>query len=650
MNRYKGIICFYLTVAVLMTIALVPFSDKNISLIENNENKLVEDVCGTVLSQDIVNDSSETYAESQTLAHENESTTELMYSENTTVSDAAEKQECETNEEVTEEKTEEKTVEAETKPEVLTEGADDKAEETLSPSLFNLSGYAPGSAYENIYDLYFLTSNVGSLSSSEAVNVYTFTLVNRGVFRYSVRHKEMYNLSGWTVTLYGEYYINGVGGEVGYRLLNTLTTSAGATLDRSVEIGLPAGEYRLVVTKGKTYTSENYEIDALIKDTSQYEVECNDNIFRYTEIFSAIPLKGSASAFPDRQDEDYYLFRMYEDGYAELKFEHPSVKDKTSVCWQVILYSEDGKVLYSVNSLFSDTVNKSGIIGLKAGNYYVLIKNRVYLDVNYTLTLSRTDEIGYENEKNDTKATANAIALNSTVTGSVASQINSIDRDYFKFTVEKTGYIALEFAHSPIEDSDDKKGWNYVLTDSKGNIIYYGTSAWGDDVVTSPSIGLGGGTYYICVDSENLYHNSESYYLTVNYIESDDWESECNNSFEKADAILMGTPVFGFLADCGTDFDFDYYTFTLDESADITVTFSHEVLQYSKDIFVFSLYDENKNAVNDSNGVSSVKVMSDTEKVTVKYNGLAPGKYYIKVATGLYFDQINYSLCLDKGE
>lgn len=654
MNRYKGIICFYLTVAVLMTVALMPFADKGIVLFECTD--AVQDVADAFLSFDEAEDEALITEETVTYAAEQPgiSNAESYYEENVSEQILSEKVSSEEKTEASESIVQQNIKEENEASDVFaSDSYESEATENDSgvvSSMFNAPSYVPGELNEHIYDLYFLSPNVGSLASSEDSNVYTFTLVSRGVFRYSVRHKEMFNLSGWTVSLYGEYYVNGDGTEKAYRLLNTLTTTAGETTDRAVEIGLPAGEYRLVVTKGKAFTSETYEIDALLKDTSQYEIECNDNIYRYTEIFSSLPLKGSASALPDRQDEDYYLFRMYEDGYAELKFEHPAVKDKTSVAWQVILYSESGKIIYSTNSMFSETVNKSGVIGLTAGNYYILIKNRVYADVNYTLTVSRTDDIGYENEKNDTTATANVIALNSTITGSVASQINSLDRDYFKFVVEKTGYITLEFAHNPIADSDGKDGWNYVLTNSSGEMIYYGVSAWGDDVSTSPFIGLGGGTYYICVDSENLYHNAESYYLTVNYIESDDWESESNNSFKKADALIIDTPIYGILADCGTDFDFDYYTFTLNEAADVTVSFSHEKLNYSKDIFTFSLYDEKENAVNDSNGKASVKVMSDKEKVTAEYKSLAAGKYYIKVATGLYFDQINYSICVEKGE
>ncbi len=512
------------------------------------------------------------------------------------------------------------------------------------------SNYSPVKEKEKVSELSFLGATEDSLSSADIENVYTFSVTKRSVFSYKFSHPAPEGMEGWEVSLYGEYSVNGDGKEKAFRLLNTVKTTT-QKQDISPETGLAPGEYRLVVKKGSAFSGKTYEIEAKLKETTEYETECNDNIYRYNEIYSGVPVKGSASCFPDRQDEDHYMFSMYEDGFIDLKFEHSAVKDKTSVCWQILLFSEDGICLFSANSLFSDTVNKSGKLGLTRGNYYILIRNRVYTNITYKLSVSRTDNKDYETEKNDTKETANAIGTGSTVSGSVASQISGIDRDYFKFTLDKNGWCVIDFAHEPIEDSDNKNGWNITLIDEEGNILYKGLSAWADDVTASSLIGLAKGSYYIKIDSENLNLNSEKYYITVNFSEDASSETEFNNTFNTSDVINLQVPVSGFIAEQGTDYDTDFYIFEITEKDDINIEFAHEKLPGSRDIFNFTLYNFKRQKIKAADsGQTTIKSLSDSEKTVVSYKDLPAGKYYIKVTPGIFYSDIKYTLTFSKGE
>lgn len=648
MAKFRFITVFYLTVAVMVSVALMPFAADSAEAvfpdevitenISENEGCTLPEITvteqNTEKPQVTENNAPKDYEYTEEASSEEES-----FSENTAVTE---------KEETAAEAVTEEVLSIPFVDETVAEENTTAISESETPSLYD--SYLTSGAREKVFDLHFLASNYGALEAADCINTYTFTLESRAMFTFFVTHGELTGLQGWKVSLYEEYYVNGDGGEKDYRLITALTTKPSAAKERSPEIGLLAGSYRLVVTSGDVYTAERYQIDATYRDTSGYETECNDNIYRYTEVYSSVPIKGSASLFPDRQDEDYYMFRMYEDGFVELKFAHPVVKDKITVCWQVIFFSEDGTELYSVNSLFSEDVNHSGAIGLSEGNYFVLVRNRVYTDVTYTLSISRTDDRSYEKEKNDTPATANVISLNSPVVGSVSNKTTDIDKDWFSFTIEKTGCVMIEFAHQPIVDDSGKEGWNYVLTDSDGAVLFTGISLWSSDVVSSPEIGLGAGTYYVRVDSEDRYHNSSEYYLLVNFSECDDWESEYNNTFQRADMIQSDIPVNGFLSECGIDYDFDFYTFTLTEQTDISVLFSHEALSYNRNIFTFTLYDADKNAVADSEGSTVIKVAADAEKVTADYKALPAGKYYIKVGTGQFFDLIRYSLCFNKGD
>ncbi|MBQ6898100.1 MAG: hypothetical protein IJN70_03900 [Clostridia bacterium] len=634
MSGFRRILAVYLTAALMLTLAISCFDSASISVFRLPEGTEVTE--GTAAD---IPATEETVTDST--PHTEHTTKEEITEENASVEeDTAEKEEA-----VTENKADG----------ALTEEEEDiiTFSEILAASPVLRNNYSPDSSAEKVTPLLFLSENTDALATADSVNVYTFTANKRSVFSYTFTHDAPITTEGWEISLYCEYYLNGDGGETAYRLVDTRRTTA-LTVDYSPELGLAPGNYRLVVKKGNLFTSGTYKIEAKLSETADYEIECNDNIYRYTEIYSSVPVKGSASLFPDRQDEDYYLFRMYEDGFIDLKFEHGTVKDKVSVCWQVLLFSEDGTCLYSVNSLFTDTINQSGKIGLLKGNYYVLIRNRVYADMTYVLTLSRTNNTDYENEKNDTAETANLIGIGSTVTGSVASQINGIDRDYFKFSIPSNGTVVIDFAHEPIADSNDKNGWNTVLLDEQGNMLYRGISAWADDVTVSSPTGLGKGTYYIRIDSENLYLNSEKYYLTVSFTESSDTETEFNNSFDTADTLLERTPVTGNLSERATDYDMDFYVLDLTEESDITVEFTHEVLSVSREIFNFTLCDSNYEPVavysEEGEGATLIKSLSDSEKTEAVYKKLPAGKYFIKVTPGIFYSEIQYSLSYIKGE
>ncbi|MBE6789889.1 MAG: hypothetical protein E7535_01700 [Ruminococcaceae bacterium] len=615
MYKLRGIIGFYLTVALLLTAALMPFGDAFMPV---------------SLFTEAVSESESTDTEYSEAAGTQGDITDGLFKEEDFSSD----------EDLTEEESTEKTEEESVKAE---EEASDMLilSEKKEPVL-----HGSKALKENIFPLYFFSENTGFLSSSDEANVYTFSLDSRTCFYYTVSHKEIIGTAGWNVSLYVEYYLNGIDGETGYRLINTLLTKPSVTKDQSVKLGLIPGNYRLVVTKGSAFTGDNYRIDVFTEEGSDYEIECNDNIYRYTSLFSSVPIKGSASYFTDRQDEDWYMFRQYEDGFAELKFEHPPVKDKTTVCWQIILFSENGTVLYSVNSLFTDNMLRSGAVGLKKGNYYVLVRNRVYTDMTYMLTLSRSDNVTYENEKNDTIATANEITLNSTVTGSVAQMLSGIDRDYFCFAVDAPGAVMLEFSHLPTEE--DKDGWNISLLDKNGTALYREISKWSDDILSSPEIGLDTGIYYVLIDSDNLYLNPDDYYLTVTFFPGDDFESEPNNSFEKADVLTADTPVTGIISDCETDYDYDYYTFTTEKDMEVSVILDHEVLAGNKEIFSFSVYDSDLSPVSaevgGEGGFTDIGVPANAERVQADFKVLPAGTYYIKVSSGLFYEQVSYYL------
>lgn len=637
MSGFRRIISLYLTAAIILGLVIADFGADKVAFFGVSDSTVTEEAAAesTSSEKEPTDAITESVSESTDVTADSTPTIEYITEEATYT-----EQESQTEKEEVQDK------ETAKDGEII-------FSELLSykPQLRN--NYKPDTAAEKVTPLLFLSDNVDKLDTTDSVNVYTFTAEKRAVFSYTFTHDAPQTTEGWEISLYCEYFLNGDGGETAFRLVDRRTTTT-LTADKSPELGIAPGNYRLVVKKGALFDGKTYKISATLTETANYEIECNDNIYRYTEIYSSVPVKGSASCFPDRQDDDYFFLRTYEDGFIELKFEHPTIKDMISVCWQVLLFSEDGTCVYSLNSLFTDEINRSGKIGLNAGNYYVLIRNRVYTAMTYTLTLSRTDNTDYENEKNDTTETANIIGIGSTLTGTVASQINGIDRDYFRFTAPSNGFVVIDFAHEPVVDADEKQGWNIILLDENGNMLYKGLSAWADDVTVSSRIGIGKGTYFIRIDSENLHLNSEKYYLTVTFEENTDIETEFNNSFDTADTLPEHTPVTGNLAERDTDYDTDFFMLDITEVSDITVELSHEILESGREIFNFTLYDYNHKPVKSyseqGEGETVIKSLSENEKVSALYKSLPSGRYYVKVTSGIFYSDIGYSLSYIKGE
>lgn len=526
-----------------------------------------------------------------------------------------------------------KTIAADENPPVKAEPADN-----IFDALYE---YKPGAPEEEIKDLSELTENKGMLTKDKPVNTYLFTVAERGCFTYSISHLELKNSEGFYVTLYQEYYLNGNDGEKGYRLINTIVSSLG-THERSSALGLIPGNYRLVVSRNIKIPQVEYKLKVTFTEDYSFETECNDNIYRYTEIFSDVPIRGSASNLPGKHDADYYMFRMYSDGYADISFSHQEI-DGIAVLWQISILTEDGRELYSANSASTDGILYSGSIGLPAGNYYISVKNRIYTDIVYKITFSRHDDSFFEKEFNDTIETAQPLDGTMSVSGSLASRLNGIDRDFFTFEVDKSGYMSVEFWHRPLvvaPDEGDKPGWNIKIYSGDGNLIYTMVSNWDNDSISTQVTGVEPGRYYISVDGDEAYHSHETYSLYVNIGSTSSWEHEPNGSPETANPITQDVAIWGTIAENSKEYDEDYYAFTLTEPIqDIALIFSHDKLSGHKDIFSFILFNGNNERVGEE-----TKSYSDVEDTVVRYNTLPAGKYYIKVSSGVFFDKIRYSL------
>ena len=490
------------------------------------------------------------------------------------------------------------------------------------------------------------------ITSPDERHIYTFSVAQRGYLQYAVKHGELHNFSGWEATLYREYYLNGVDGEIGYRALNVLQTTALNTADRSPTVGLMPGEYRIVVRTKSGGSEEEFTLNAAFTEATDHEIECNDTKAAYTEIYPDVPMIGSASCYADHQDDDWYLLRLPKDGKAQITFAHAK-HDQISVAWRVALYDENGTELYSENAALNKELIDSGEIGLTAGAYYLAVLCRTRCDDDYTLTVITTPDENFEAERNDTPETANELRMGGMTSGCITAKAGAVDRDYYRFEMTSRGNFALIFTHAPSALQEDKNGWNIRLYRDSGELLYKMIATWNNGAVRMPVIGLEEGVYYVAIDSEDLYRSNLTYTLIAGQNESGGFEREPNNTISTANPIPTGVSVTGTIVNAGVPDD-DYYSFTLSEYSRVTVVLKHASTGSARDIFRFSVcgadnepepqYDD-QGPITDASGnpVFFTESRGDQETVTGEYE-LAAGTYYIKVTSGRFFDNINYTV------
>ncbi len=153
-----------------------------------------------------------------------------------------------------------------------------------------------------------------------------------------------------------------------------------------------------------------------------------------------------------------------------------------------------------------------------------------------------------------------------------------------------------------------------------------------------PVIGVGAGTYYVCVDNDNLYENVGTYELGCSFTSADDWEREYNNQPDHATPLSENTAVTGTLSDAESEFDTDWFAFAVAEDTAVTLTFTHEATEGRKDIFNITLYGADGTAIGET-----LITYEDTPALTLT-QALTVGTYYVKVTSGRYNSNVRYTL------
>ncbi len=283
------------------------------------------------------------------------------------------------------------------------------------------------------------------------------------------------------------------------------------------------------------------------------EVEDNDTVLSAQEIFANTTTTGLTDS---SDDVDWYKFESTND-YFTINL-RPTLGStiNTTNGWFMYLYDENFNGIKSYyHSLDTGYTNIQTAEIPYSGTIYVKIvpySSRL-VDIHYNLTVCSIEDEHWENEFNDTKATANAIKTNEAYFGSANK---SADEDWYKFESDKN-YFKLKLSPNDVYDSN--KGWFLYIYDVNNNEIksYYHSLNTGYTNISTNELAYTGTIYVKIVPYSNDVIDV-NYTLKIETHENLFWENENNNTSTTANEIKQGSTYKGTLMSAN---DVDYYKF-----------------------------------------------------------------------------------------
>lgn len=231
----------------------------------------------------------------------------------------------------------------------------------------------------------------------------------------------------------------------------------------------------------------------------------------------------------------------------------------------------------------------------------------------------------YETEDNDDYSSADYVPVNSTIYG-VCSDYSYSDTDWYKFTLSSPAKVNVQFSFNRADADGD---WYVYLYKYEGNGDYstldYEDVYVYDGSYTFSSLGLPAGTYFVKVYGYNSACGRQ-YSITPKCSYVSKWETEFNDEYTSADPLSMGTTRYGVNP---TSSDDDWYKFTLNSPASVSVAFTHTKASADGDWGVY-LYKYNGGGEYAQLAYEDVCVSDGN--YTFPTQGLSAGTYFVKVS------------------
>lgn len=469
----------------------------------------------------------------------------------------------------------------------------------------------------------------GALSSNDDIDYYAFTLEEDGAFSIHFEHAELSSSSNyWRISLV----------DAESNTLRYWDIAGTQAISKTDMQGFHAGTYYIKISS-LFYNASDYQLQinytAASASEQLYEFEYNDT----SADANPLPLNTSCIGnLHNNSDIDYYAVELEKDGLFSISYTHPEFNSNTSY-WRLTLMDPEGNSLHSWDITGNQSSYTTDVQGLHAGTYYVKVSSIFYNDASYDLQInyqaaSDSKQL-YEAEFNNTLADANTLPLNTSCIGNLYSDT---DVDYYAISLEESGSFSVSFSHP--ERTSSSSYWKMTLLDTQGNAMQAWSIAGDKPTTETDLMGFRAGIYYLKIES--VFYEESSYTLEVNYTSAKEaeqlYEAEYNDTMQTANTIPIATSCIGSLCN---DKDVDYYCFSIDESAQVKVTFSHPELNDNTNHWNIALTDASGTVLDEWKSTGS-----EAMKTWELEPSFEAGTYYLKV-TSAFHRTDSYSIQVD---
>ena len=449
----------------------------------------------------------------------------------------------------------------------------------------------------------------GQLATSGDLDLYKVTLISAGTLSV------IFDVPTNSTADYFKLGLYNSGGS----MLSLFSTG----VDKTYTVGATAGgNYYVGVSSATYYSSAQYSLTVTntAGGSAGYEAESNNTLATANSLTLATPVVGQLSS---DADQDWYAVTASSSGGLTLNWNGPT-SDVYSNYVTLSIYDAAGVLLGN----YKTGTDKAVSFGVTANQtYYIGVASSTYFDSGqYSLIVAKASgTASYEHEGNDTRSTANVLALATPVLGQLSSDA---DQDWYAVTASSSGGLTLNW-NGPTSDVYS----NYVtlsIYDAAGVLL--GKYQTGTDKTVSFGV-TANQTYYIGVASSTYFDSGQYSLIVATASGTASYEHEGNDTRNTASVLALSTPVLGQLS---SETDQDWYAVTASSTGGLTLNWNGPTSDIYSNYFTLSMYD--------ATGVLLCKYQTGVDKA-VSFGATANQTYYIGVASGNYsFDSGQYSL------
>jgi len=373
------------------------------------------------------------------------------------------------------------------------------------------------------------------------------------------------------------------------------------------KVGIPAGTYYISVSPSYYYGHYHFVLNKTAAEN--WETEYNNDQSRYDTVKSGTTYYGSLTYY----DTDFYKITVGKQGYLKTAIVHNYLNNSSRFCTFKI-YTSDMKELAKWDISGNTSKYTTACIGVPAGTYYLSF-DCSYVTDEYRFKPVFTEAAGWETEPNNDTSSYDVISTGKTYHGS----LTYTDNDYYRFKVTEQGNVQIKFLHDTF-DTSNRYCYLRLYNSNFEEIIYWNVAGNASSFLTA-KVGLPVGVYYLRVqnDYSSLYGN---YYFKILTEASSVWETEINNTMDKADKIAADKTYYGGLYDG----DNDYFKLTLSSKTKLRIRTIHDAKDSSSTFAWVYLYNSN------GEEIANWSTAGNVSKLVTEYLTLAKGTYYIKVS------------------